>query len=190
VETVETDDGRSLPADLVVVGVGAEPRIELASEAGMAVGGGILVDARLESSVPGVFAAGDVAEAWHPRYGRRVRVEHWDNARRQGRAAAANMLGRATSYERIPYFYSDQYDLGMEYTGYATSWDEVVFRGDPRSREFIAFWLSAGKVVAGMNVNVWDVAPAVEQMVRSGRVVDRSRIADPDQPLQELAAVA
>ena len=190
VEAVETEDGRRIPAALVVVGVGAEPRTELASEAGLAVESGVLVDANLESSQPGIFAAGDVANAWHPRYRRRLRVEHWDNAKRQGRAAAANMLGRATAYDRTPYFYSDQYDLGMEYTGHAETWDEVVFRGDPASREFIAFWLSGGKVVAGMNVNVRDVAPAIERIVRSGQVVDRARLSDPDRPLEEPAAVA
>jgi 3-phenylpropionate/trans-cinnamate dioxygenase ferredoxin reductase subunit len=190
VEAVETEDGRRIPAELVVVGIGAEPRTELASAAGLPVESGVLVDANLESSVPGIFAAGDVANAWHPRYGRRLRVEHWDNAKRQGRAAAANMLGEAKAYDRTPYFYSDQYDLGMEYTGHAENWDEVVFRGDPASREFIAFWCSEGRVVAGMNVNVWDVAPAIERIVRSADRVDRAWLADPDRPLEQPPVVA
>ncbi len=159
VEAVETADGTRVEGDLVVAGVGAQARTQLAAEAGLDVGDGILVDERLETSVPGIFAAGDVAAAWHPLLGARVRVEHWDNARRQGRAAARNMLGKAEDYVRIPYFYSDQYDLGMEYAGFAPAWDRVVFRGDPASRSFIAFWLQAGRVVAGMNANV----PKVEQ---------------------------
>ncbi len=190
VDTVVTEDGQRLAADLVVVGIGAQPRTELASEAGLAVDEGILVDERLQSSVPGIYAAGDVAKAWHPAYRRRLRVEHWDNAKRQGRVAAANMAGEPTAYDRIPYFYSDQYDIGMEYTGFAPRWDEVLFRGDPRSRQFIAFWLKDGKVAAGMNVNVWDVAPAIEQLIRSGTAVGRERLADPSEPLEELAPAA
>ena len=188
VSGVHTDDDRATPADLVVVGVGAEPRVELARDAGLAVENGILVDERLETSVPGVFAAGDVANAMHPRYRRRLRVEHWDNAKRQGRVAAANMLGAAKRYERIPYFYSDQYDIGMEYTGLARPDDQVVFRGDPGTREFIAFWLRRGRVVAGMNVNVWDVAPAIERLVASRAEVDVARLRDERRPLEELAA--
>ena len=190
VERVVTDDGSSVAADLVVVGIGAEPRTALASEAGLAVESGVLVDARLESSVPGIYAAGDVASAWHPLYRRRIRIEHWDNAKRQGRAAGANMAGQSADYDRIPYFYSDQYDLGMEYTGYAPAWDDVVFRGVPQSREFVAFWLQDGRVLAGMNMNVWDVAPAIERLIRSGSPVDRQRLADPSQPLDGLAAAA
>jgi 3-phenylpropionate/trans-cinnamate dioxygenase ferredoxin reductase subunit len=190
VEAVETADGRRIPADLVVVGIGATPRIELAVEAGLAVDSGILVDANLESSVPGIYAAGDVAKAWHPHYRRHLRVEHWDNAKRQGRAAAGSMAGQGKAYDRIPYFYSDQYDLGMEYTGYAPRWDEVLFRGDPRTREFVAFWLADGKVVAGMNMNIWDVAPAIETLIRSGRRIDPTRLVDVRQPLGELATAA
>jgi 3-phenylpropionate/trans-cinnamate dioxygenase ferredoxin reductase subunit len=190
VERVVTDDGSSIAADLVVVGIGAEPRTTLASEAGLAVESGILVDARLGSSVPAIYAAGDVANAWHPLYRRRIRIEHWDNAKRQGRAAGANMAGTPADYDRIPYFYSDQYDLGMEYTGYAPAWDEVVLRGTPESREFVAFWLQNGRVLAGMNMNVWDVAPAIERLIRSGATVDRQRLADPSQPLDGLAAAA
>jgi 3-phenylpropionate/trans-cinnamate dioxygenase ferredoxin reductase component len=188
VSGVRTHDGRTIPADLVVVGVGAEPRVELAREAGLAVDDGILVDERLETSVPGIFAAGDVANARHPHYRRRLRIEHWDNAKRQGRTAAANMLGQAKPYERIPYFYSDQYDIGMEYTGLARPHDQVVFRGDPGSRQFIAFWLRDGRVVAGMNVNVWDVAPAIERLVASRAEVDVRRLTDERRPLEELAA--
>jgi 3-phenylpropionate/trans-cinnamate dioxygenase ferredoxin reductase component len=187
---VRTADGRTIPADLVVVGIGATPRTELASAAGIAIDDGVLTDAHLETSVPGIFAAGDIANAWHPVYGRRVRVEHWDNAKRQGRAAAPNMLGRATAYDRIPYFYSDQYDLGMEYTGFAPTWDRVVLRGDPSAGPFVAFWLSGDRVAAGMNVNVWDVQPAIEQLVRSGAAVDVAELTDTARPLAELSQAA
>ena len=190
VAAVRTADGQTIPASLVVVGIGATPRVELAEHAGLGVDNGILVDERLETSVAGIFAAGDVANAMHPHYGRRLRIEHWDNAKRQGRLAAANMLGQAKPYDRIPYFYSDQYDIGMEYTGLASATDQVVLRGDRESREFIAFWLRDGRVMAGMNVNVWDVAPAIEQLVVSRARVDAAQLADIGRPLAELAAAA
>lgn len=189
VEAVETADGTRVEADLVVVGIGARPRTELAEAAGLDVRDGIVVDEYLETSVPGIFAAGDVAAAWHPRYGTRLRVEHWDNARRQGRAAARNLLGAKEAYDRIPYFYSDQYELSMEYTGYAPAWDRVVFRGDPSSRAFVAFWLREGRVVAGMNVNVSGVTDAIRKLVAAGRPVDAARLMDPAVPLDDLDAL-
>jgi 3-phenylpropionate/trans-cinnamate dioxygenase ferredoxin reductase component len=170
--------------------VGARPRIELAERAGIAVGDGILVDARLESSVPGVFAAGDVANAHHPFYGERVRVEHWNNALHQGPTAALNMLDRAVAYDALPYFFSDQYDTGMEYTGLARTWDRVVFRGDPASREFIAFWVTGDRIVAGMNFNVWDVSDTIGQLIRSRAAVDDAQLADPGVPLGTLVPEA
>ena len=190
VERVRTGDGRELECDFVVVGVGVQPRIGLAAQAGIAVDNGILVDEHLQTSVPGVFAAGDVANAQHPFYGERIRVEHWANALHQGPAAARSMLDQRAAYERLPYFFSDQYDVGMEYTGFARNWDRVVFRGDPATREFIAFWLVDDRVVAGMNVNVWDLTEPIKRLI-SGRVaVDDRRLADPDVPLEELAAAA
>jgi 3-phenylpropionate/trans-cinnamate dioxygenase ferredoxin reductase component len=183
---VRTSDGRALDCDFVVVGVGVKPRTELAEAAGLAVDNGILVDANLRTSAPDIFAAGDVANAQHPFYGQRIRVEHWANAKHQGPAAARNMLGKDASYDRIPYFFSDQYDTGMEYAGYATSWDQVVFRGDPASREFIAFWLQAGRVVAGMNFNVWEVNDHIQALIRSHAVIDPARLTDPEVPLDEL----
>ncbi len=189
VEAVETADGTRVEGDLVVVGVGAEPRTHLASAAGLDVGDGILVDENLETSEPGIFAAGDVAAAWHPLLGTRLRIEHWDNARRQGRAAARNMLGMAEPYRRIPYFYSDQYDLGMEYAGYAPAWERVVFRGDTASRTFVAFWLAGGRVVAGMNANVWKVNDAIAALVASSEPVNVERLVDPAVPLDDLDAL-
>jgi 3-phenylpropionate/trans-cinnamate dioxygenase ferredoxin reductase component len=186
VERVRTSDGRELDCDFVVVGVGVEPRAGLAAEAGIAVDNGVLVDGQLETSVPGVFAAGDVANAHHPLYGEHIRVEHWANALNQGPAAARNMLGRESAYERLPYFFSDQYDVGMEYTGFARNWDRVVFRGDPAEREFIAFWVAENRVVAGMNVNVWDVTDPIKRLI-GDRVTIDDRLGDPDVPLEALA---
>lgn len=186
VDAVETADGTRIDADLVVVGIGATPRTALAEAAGLAVEDGILVDEHLETSVPGIFAAGDIANAEHPLLGRRLRVAHWDNARRQGAAAARNMLGHDEPYERVPYFYSDQFELSMEYAGYPSSWDRLVFRGDVAGRAFIAFWLSEGRVIAGMNVNVHKVNAAVSKLVASGAVVDVARLANPDVPLESF----
>lgn len=183
VERVRTSDGRELECDFAVVGIGVEPRTELAVQAGLTVDNGILVDEHLRTSAPAVFAAGDVANAYHPFYGERIRVEHWANALNQGPTAARNMLGRADAYDRVPYFFSDQYDVGMEYSGFARAWDRVVFRGDPASREFIAFWLVGDHVVAGMNLNVWDVSDPIQRLIRDRVAVDDRRLADTDIPL-------
>jgi 3-phenylpropionate/trans-cinnamate dioxygenase ferredoxin reductase subunit len=188
VRAVVLDDGSRVACDFAVVGIGVQPRVGLASVAGLRVDNGVVVDERLESSVPGIHAAGDVANAWHPFYRRNIRVEHWANALNQGPAAAGAMLGQTAGYDRIPYFFSDQYDVGMEYSGYATSWDEVLFRGDRDAGEFVAFWLQAGRVVAGMNVNIWDVNAHVQSLIRSARAVDRGALADPDTPLEDLVA--
>jgi 3-phenylpropionate/trans-cinnamate dioxygenase ferredoxin reductase subunit len=179
VERVTLDGGRTLDCDLVVVGVGVTPRTALAEQAGIAVDNGILVSDRLETSIAGVFAAGDVANAYHPFYGRHVRVEHWANALNQPATAARAMLGKPASYDRLPYFFSDQYEAGMEYTGFAAAWDEVVVRGDPEAYEFIAWWLSGGRVVAGMNVGVWDVADKIEAAIRAGEGVPDGLVEDP-----------
>jgi 3-phenylpropionate/trans-cinnamate dioxygenase ferredoxin reductase subunit len=187
VERVRTADGRALACDFVVVGVGVQPRAALAVQAGIAVDDGILVDEQLRTSAPGVFAAGDVASALHPSYGERIRIEHWANALHQGPAAAHAMLGSEAAYDRVPYFFSDQYDVGMEYAGFAREWDRVVFRGDPATREFIAFWLVGDRVVAGMNVNVWDVTDPIQRLIRERVSVDDQRLADPDAALEELA---
>ncbi|MBA3806879.1 MAG: FAD-dependent oxidoreductase [Solirubrobacterales bacterium] len=196
VERVRTSDGRVIDCDFVVAGIGATPRTTLADNTKVVVKNGLVVNEYLETAVEGIFAAGDVANARHPLYGQ-LRIEHWANALNQGPAAARNMLGSVdaqdpvldhpVAYERIPYFYSDQYDVGMEYTGHAVDWDEVVFRGDPAAREFIAFWLKDERILAGMNVNVWDVTEQIQALIRSRLRVDRDRLADPDTPLTELA---
>jgi NADPH-dependent 2,4-dienoyl-CoA reductase/sulfur reductase-like enzyme len=188
VESVVTDAHAGLPADVVVVGVGAVPNTGLAAAAGLDVDNGIVTDHALRTSAPDVYAAGDVASAFHPLYGRHVRVEHWANALNQGPAAARSMLGQDVSYERVPYFFTDQYDLGMEYSGLAGPGDTVVCRGNPEGGEFIAFWMADGRVTAGMNVNVWDVSEPIQQLIRSRRQVQAVRLADPDTPLERLAA--
>jgi 3-phenylpropionate/trans-cinnamate dioxygenase ferredoxin reductase subunit len=187
VEAVRTTDGRRVECDLVVVGAGVKPRAELAARAGLAVDDGIVVDECLQTSAAGIFAAGDAASAWHPLLGRHLRVEHWANALNQGPAAAQSMLDAGVSYERVPYFFSDQYDVGMEYSGFAVGWDSVVFRGDPATRVFIAFWLKDGRVLAGMNVNVWDVADRIQHLIRRRVPVDAERLADLTVSLDELA---
>ncbi|SDH15685.1 NAD(P)/FAD-dependent oxidoreductase [Nonomuraea jiangxiensis] len=185
-------DGSRVEADAVIVGVGITPNTGLAAAAGLDVANGVRVDAGLRSSHPDIYAAGDVANAFHPRLGKHIRVEHWANALHQPPAAARAMLGQDVSYDRMPYFYTDQYDLGMEYTGYVEpgGYDQVVFRGRTDTREFIAFWLADGRVLAGMNVNVWDVTDPIDAIVTSGRRIDPARLTDADVPLTELLALA
>jgi 3-phenylpropionate/trans-cinnamate dioxygenase ferredoxin reductase subunit len=188
VQRVRTASGRVVECDFVVAGIGVVPRTELAKAAGLEIENGVAVDAHLASSMQNVYAAGDVADAWHPFYRHRIRVEHWFNALNQGPVAARGMLGEATEYDRIPYFFSDQYDVSMEYSGYTTKWDEVVFRGDRDAGEFVAFWMKDGRVVAGMNVNVWDVNEHVQSLVRSRQRVAVAALRDSDVPLESLIA--
>jgi 3-phenylpropionate/trans-cinnamate dioxygenase ferredoxin reductase component len=186
---VRLADGRHVEADAVIAGVGIAPSSQLAAAAGLEVDNGIWVDTQLRSSDPDIYAAGDVANAFHPLLGKHVRVEHWANALHQPRAAAKAMLGQHVAYDRVPYFFTDQYDLGMEYSGYVEpdGYDQVIFRGDSSRREFIAFWLGpGGRVLAGMNVNIWDVNDTIQALVRAAKPVDASRLADPRVPLEEL----
>jgi 3-phenylpropionate/trans-cinnamate dioxygenase ferredoxin reductase subunit len=178
-------DGESIACDTVLVGVGVEPCVELAVRAGLAVSNGIEVDVRLRTADPRVYAAGDVALAEHPRYGR-LRVEHWENARRQGRHVAASMLDRAEPFAAIPYFFSDQYDIGMEYSGLGHPDDDLVIRGDVTGNAFVAFWVRQGRITAGMNVNTWDVAEDIQRLIAADVGVDRERLADPQAPLSAL----
>ncbi|WP_173137161.1 NAD(P)/FAD-dependent oxidoreductase [Kibdelosporangium persicum] len=179
-------DGTVVEADAVLVGIGAAPNVSLAKAAGLEVDNGVLVDASLRTSDPDIFAAGDIANAENPGLGKRVRVEHWANALNQPAVAATGMLGGSAAYDELPYFYTDQYDLGMEYIGDITGYDRVVFRGDKPGREFIAFWLKDNRVLAGMNVNIWDVVDPVKALIRAGRQVDPDRLADPEVPLEEI----
>ncbi|WP_022882499.1 NAD(P)/FAD-dependent oxidoreductase [Gryllotalpicola ginsengisoli] len=185
---VATDEeGEVIPADVVIVGLGAVPNAEIAEDAGLAVDSGVLTDASLATGHPKVFAAGDVANPVHPVLGRRLRSEHWANAVEGGKTAARAILGQEVTFDAVPYFYSDQYDVGMEYAGYPVlaADTQPVFRGDVEAREFIAFWVSGGRLVAGMNVNVWDVNEEIQQIIRSGRPVDPARLADASVPLSD-----
>ena len=183
-------DGSSVAADAVLVAVGAQPNIELADQAGLSTGdGGVLVDASLRTSDHDIYAVGDIAAAEHPLFGSRIRTEHWANALKQPAVAAAGMLGEKAEYTELPYFFTDQYDLGMEYAGYAPRYNRVVFRGDVDGREFVAFWLDAdNRVLAGMNVNIWDVLDDVKSLIRSKSAVDPDKLADPQAPLGGLVS--
>jgi 3-phenylpropionate/trans-cinnamate dioxygenase ferredoxin reductase component len=183
-------DGSHVAADAVLVAVGAQPNVELADQAGLSTGdGGVLVDVSLRTSDADIYAVGDIAAAEHPLFGVRIRTEHWANALKQPAVAAAGMLGEQAEYTELPYFFTDQYDLGMEYAGYAPTYDRVVFRGDVDGREFVAFWLDAdNRVLAGMNVNIWDVLDDVKSLIRSRSAVDPDKLADPQAPLGELVS--
>lgn len=188
VDRVRLADGRDLAADAVVVGVGATPNVQLAQEAGLDVQNGIVTDEHLRTSVADIYAAGDVANAYHPLLGRHLRVEHWANALHQPDVAALSMLGKDAVYDRLPYFYTDQYDLGMEYTGYTEpgGYDRVVFRGEPSERQFVAFWMAGKRVLAGMSVNVWDVMDPIRSLIASGSDIDDVLLSDPDLPLDRI----
>jgi 3-phenylpropionate/trans-cinnamate dioxygenase ferredoxin reductase subunit len=186
VEAVRLSDGTVLPAGAVVVGVGVLPRTELAAAAGLTLDNGILTDEHLETSASGIYAAGDVANVFHRSYGSHIRLEHWSAALNQGPAAAKNMLGIDTPYDKIPYFFSDQFDLGMEYRGWAPGFDQVVLRGDRARREFVAFWLVDGRVRAVMNANVWDQTEAIEALLGADLRVEPARLTDADVDLASL----
>jgi 3-phenylpropionate/trans-cinnamate dioxygenase ferredoxin reductase component len=181
--------GQEIEADTVIVGVGIRPALEIAEAAELAIDDGVAVDASLRTSDPDVYAAGDVAAAEHPILRTRIRVEHWANALNGGPVAAKSMLGQDVVYDELPYFFTDQYDLGMEYIGHAPpgSYDRVVVRGDLAGREFQAFWLSGGRAIAGMHVNLWDdgIDP-IKAVVASGRTLDADRLADPSVPLDQV----
>ncbi|MDX3070834.1 NAD(P)/FAD-dependent oxidoreductase [Streptomyces sp. MI02-7b] len=187
---VRLADGGHVAADAVVVGIGITPNVHLAQDAGLEVRDGIVTDAHLRTSVPDVYAAGDVANAYHPFLDRHIRVEHWANALHQPYTAARAMLGADAVHDRLPYFYTDQYDLGMEYTGYAEpgGYDRVVFRGDVAERRFIAFWTAGNRVLAGMSVNVWDVMDPIRSLITSRSKVDPALLADPGVPLDQVVS--
>ena len=183
-------DGSTINADRVLVAVGAQPNIEIAEDAGLSTGdGGVLVDASLRTSDPDIYAVGDIAAAEHPLFDERIRTEHWANALNQPAVAVAGMLGEKAKYKELPYFFTDQYDLGMEYAGYAPNSDRVVFRGDVEGREFVAFWLDGeNRVLAGMNVNVWDVLDDIKNLIRSKKAVSLNALVDPQTPLGEVVS--
>jgi len=189
VSGVRLSTGESIPADIVVVGVGVRPNVELATTAGLLVDDGVVVDEYLRTTDPDIFAAGDVANAHNPLLGRHIRVQHWANANDQGPAAARSMVGFEEPYTKVPYFFSDQYDVGMEYSGFTKpgDYDKVVYRGDLNSGAFCAFWLHEGALVAGMNVNIWDVHSDIRALLKAQARVDEHRLADPAVPLPDVA---
>jgi 3-phenylpropionate/trans-cinnamate dioxygenase ferredoxin reductase subunit len=188
VSAVVTNDGERIEADTVVVGVGISPNVDLATAAGLDVDNGILCDAALRTSAVDVFAAGDVANWLNPTLGERVRVEHWANANDGGYAAGQSMAGAEVSYGPVPFFFSDQYDVGLEYAGFVPRGvdTDVLFRGDPESNEFMAFWLADVRVLAGMHVNVWDTIDDVQALIRSRTAIDPDKLADPGVELNSL----
>ena len=182
-------DGSTVDADSVLVAVGAAPNTDLAVAAGLTTGrdGGVLVDSTLCTSDPDIYAVGDIASAQHPLFATRIRTEHWANALKQPAVAVAGMLGDPTEYDELPYFFTDQYDLGMEYVGYAPDYDKAVFRGDVDAREFTVFWLDGeNRVLAGMNVNIWEGLDDIKSVIRSQSPVDPAKLADPQQALGSL----
>jgi 3-phenylpropionate/trans-cinnamate dioxygenase ferredoxin reductase subunit len=182
-------EGATVDADAVLVAVGAAPNTDLALAAGLPLGpdGGVLVDATLCTSDPDIYAVGDIASAQHPLFGTRIRTEHWANALKQPAVAVAGMLGNPSEYDELPYFFTDQYDLGMEYVGWAPDYARAVFRGDVDGREFVVFWLDGeNRVLAGMNVNVWDVLDDVKALIRSQSPVDPDKLTDPQHALGAL----
>jgi 3-phenylpropionate/trans-cinnamate dioxygenase ferredoxin reductase subunit len=185
---VMLSDGKWIEADMIIVGVGVAPRTELAAAAGLKIDNGIVVDEHLRTSDPDIFAAGDIAYAYNPRLGRHIRVEHWANARRQGVIAAKAMLGQDEVDVRPSYFFTDQYDLSMEYTGDIgpAGYDRVIFRQYPDSREVIVFWLHEQRIQAGMNINIFDVSDDIERLIKSGRPINADDLADPAIPLTSL----
>lgn len=190
VESVVLDDGGVEHVDTVVVGIGVTPRVELARRAGLDVSDGIVTDEHLRTSAPSVYAAGDVASAWHPHFRRHLRVEHWANALNQGLTAGANAVGGSDVYDRLPYFFSDQYDLGLEYVGHHGPDDRLVVRGRPEARELVGFWHRDGDVTAAIAVNTWDVIDDLRSVVAARAPVDPDRLADATVPLVELVPPA
>jgi NADPH-dependent 2,4-dienoyl-CoA reductase/sulfur reductase-like enzyme len=189
VTSVSLYGGDSIPADVVIAAIGVTPNIDLALNSGLdTTDDGVRVDASLRTNDPAIFAAGDIACVLHPDIHKRLHSEHWQNAISTGEAAARAMLGKKVSYDAIPYFFTDQFDLGMEFSGYAPLMDgaELIFRGDRDAREFIVFWLANQIPVAGMNVNVWDVNDQVQRLIRQGTAVDAAALENPDVPLDTL----
>ncbi len=183
-------DGSTITADRVLIAVGAQPNIELAERAGLPTeGGGVLVDASLRTANPDIYAVGDIAAAEHPLFEERIRTEHWANALKQPDIAVAGMLGEPGEYQELPYFFTDQYDLGMEYAGHAPDYQRVVFRGDKDGRKFVAFWLDADNhLLAGMQVNIWDALDDIKNLIRKKAPVDPDKLADPEVPLSDAVS--
>lgn len=187
VEQVLLADGRAIQVDTVVIAIGATPRTALAEQACLEVNNGIITDASLATSAPGVYAVGDVAAVWNPTAGKHERREHFDSARTQGKAAARSMLGEHVRYDALPFFFSDQYGVWMEFTGTAGADAELVVHGDVASRQFVAFWLRDGQLQAAMNMGLQGVPRAVRPLIRSGEAVSDQRMRDIVDQAQSVA---
>jgi 3-phenylpropionate/trans-cinnamate dioxygenase ferredoxin reductase subunit len=186
VERVVTQGGRRIECDFVVVGLGVEPVTELLADTGAEIDNGIAVDEFCRTGVEGIYAAGDVANHYHPVFERRIRVEHWQNALNQGPAAARNMLGKDEPYDDIPWFWSDQYDFNLQYTGFHTEWDEVIVRGSMEERNFVAFYRKDERVLAAVAVNRGKDLRRSMRLIKAQRPVDATKLQDPDVDLRAL----
>ena len=187
VEEAILADGERITCDLVVVGVGVRPNVELAKQAGIETDNGIVVNEFSETSAPNVYAAGDVAHWWHPGHGRRFRVEHYDNAGEHGAAAARSMLGLSEPFIPLPYFWSDQYDINLQYVGYPEAWDQLVLRGDLAEFAVTAFFLSHGQVCAAATINRPRELRSVRRLCEARAVIDPVTLADPATDLRALS---
>ena len=187
VERVTTHHGRRIECDFVVIGLGVEPVTEVLAGAGVEIDNGIVVDEYCRTNREGIYAAGDVANYYHPVFGRHIRIEHWRNALKQGAAAARSMLGKGEPYEEIPWFWSDQYDHNLQYLGYHTEWDELVVRGSVEERDFVAFYRKDGRVLAAVALNRGRELRRSKGMIKAQHRVEAARLSDPAVDLRELA---
>jgi 3-phenylpropionate/trans-cinnamate dioxygenase ferredoxin reductase subunit len=186
VERVRTERGRLIECDFVVVGLGVELVTELLADTGVEIDNGIVVDEFCRTSVEGIYAAGDVANHYHPVFERRIRVEHWQNALKQGPAAARSMLRKGELYDEVPWFWSDQYDANLQYAGFHTEWDELVVRGSMEERNFVAFYRKDGRVLAAVALNQGKDLRRSMRLIKEGGLADVTKLRDPDVDLRTL----
>jgi 3-phenylpropionate/trans-cinnamate dioxygenase ferredoxin reductase subunit len=187
VERVVTRNGRRIECSLAVFGLGIEPATDLVAGTAVRVDNGILVDDQCRTNVPGIFAAGDVANHYHPVCGRQMRVEHWQNGVKQGAAAARSMLGRGQSYDEVHWFWSDQFDANIQYAGFHAAWDAIVVRGSLPERKFLAFYLADGRVESAVAINQGRDLRRTLPIIKARVAVDPQRLADPAVDLRTLA---
>jgi 3-phenylpropionate/trans-cinnamate dioxygenase ferredoxin reductase subunit len=186
VERVLTKSGRRIPCDFAVVGVGIEPNVNLVADTAIDTGNGVLVDERCRTSVDAVYAAGDVANHYHPVFKRRLRVEHWQNAIKQGSAAARNMLDNAGPYDEVHWFWSDQYDVNLQYAGAHATWDRLIVRGNLDERRFLAFYLKDGLIEAVVALNRGKDLRRSIPLIKARTVVDPAKLQDEGVDLRSL----
>jgi 3-phenylpropionate/trans-cinnamate dioxygenase ferredoxin reductase subunit len=190
VELITTARGRRIECDFVVVGLGVEPATELFAGTGVEIDNGVLVDEYLRTGVEGIYAAGDVANHYHPVFKRHIRVEHWQNALKQGPAAARNMLGENEPYDEIPWFWSDQYEHNLQYAGFHTEWDELVVRGSMDERNFVAFYRKDGRVLAAVAINGGRDLRRSIPLIKTQEEVAAATLGDLDVDLRTLTGAA